>query len=190
LTRLGASYWDGGYSGNPTIIAFAARMCFAGYDPGADQPARAAWNPAHGARNKRHWTIFGDRAVIYAAEERHVLLTTEKICAIVDNIGGSSATSEAIINPYRTGTGSDEASDGHLIIRLLGSRLRNEWSARDLPGSVKPINAKDSKLSQMDMNEPRSTRLVGISFPHFRRDMAHALAPLRPATPACVRLLK
>ena len=61
------------------------------------------------------------------------------------------------INPYRTGTGSDEASDGHLIIRLLGSRLRNEWTARDLRGSAKPIDAKDSKLSQMDMNEPRST---------------------------------
>jgi len=32
--------------------------------------------------------IVGDRAVIYAAEERHVLLTTEKIRALVDNIGG------------------------------------------------------------------------------------------------------
>ena len=32
--------------------------------------------------------IVGDRAVIYAAEERHVLLTTEKIRALVDNIRG------------------------------------------------------------------------------------------------------
>ena len=30
----------------------------------------------------------GDRGVIYAAEERHALLTTEKIRTLVDNIRG------------------------------------------------------------------------------------------------------
>jgi hypothetical protein len=61
-----------------------------------------------------------------------------------------------------------------------------------------PIEAKDSKLSRMDMNEPRSTTplltreawSVYLSGHSVRRDMAHALAPLRTVTPACIRWFK
>src|SRR6476469_6620012 len=65
---------------------------------------------------------------------------------------------QSIQNRY--GTGSDDASDGHLIICLLRSRLRNERTARDLRGSSQTIDAKDSKLSRIGMNEPRSTRTL------------------------------
>jgi len=62
-------------------------------------------------------------------------------------------------------------------------------SYRAMPGT--------QNLSRMDMNEPRSTRTlltregwsVYLSRHAVRRDIAQALAPLRAATPACVRLL-
>ena len=40
----GEPYWDGGYAGNPTSRRWCARAT-PGYDPGADQPARAAGGP-------------------------------------------------------------------------------------------------------------------------------------------------
>src|SRR6476646_9219447 len=63
----------------------------------------------------------------------------------------------------RDGSGSDEASDGHLIICLLRSRLRNERTARDLRGSAIPSMPKDSKLSRMDMKDLLTRE--GIPFP-------------------------
>ena len=47
----GEDYWDGGYSGNPTMTPLIRECDRGGHHPGADQPHRAAGHAAHGARH-------------------------------------------------------------------------------------------------------------------------------------------
>ena len=47
----GEAYWDGGYSGNPTITPLVRECTSQRHDPGRDQPDRAARHAAHGARD-------------------------------------------------------------------------------------------------------------------------------------------
>ena len=47
----GEFYWDGGYSGNPTITPLVRECQSQRHDPGADQPDRARRDPAQRARH-------------------------------------------------------------------------------------------------------------------------------------------
>ena len=47
----GEAYWDGGYSGNPSMSPLIRECSVVGHDPGANQPDRAAGHAEDGARD-------------------------------------------------------------------------------------------------------------------------------------------